>query len=80
MNFSVGVYELFGYTVPGSLYLAILAYAAERLEWPGLDQLGSVDETLVIVGVILAAFLLGTVLAPLGQIVERLFSSRAPTR
>ena len=44
MNVSVGIYELLGYTVPGSLYLALLAYVAERLQWPGLDRLGQVDD------------------------------------
>ena len=43
MNVSVGIYELLGCTVPGSLYLALLAYVAD-VSWPGLDRLGQVDD------------------------------------
>lgn len=81
MSVSVGIYELLGYTVPGSLYLALVAYLASRLDWPGVDQLASVDTTLVVLGVILLAYLLGMLFNPVGQFVyHRLRPQHVPVR
>ncbi|SNQ51256.1 conserved membrane hypothetical protein [Frankia canadensis] len=59
MNLSLGVFDIFAYSVPGSLYLALLLFVLDQAGWADLGQIGDLNATLLIVGGILASYLLG---------------------
>jgi len=59
VNLSLGVFDVFAYSVPGSLYLTLLLYVLDRLSWVDLAQVGDLDSTVLIVGGIVASYLLG---------------------
>ena len=56
MNITLGVYDLFAYAVPGSLYLALLGYIAERLRWVDPSRILHANTVLVVIaGLILSS-------------------------
>jgi hypothetical protein len=57
MSVSLGVFDVFANAVPGSLYLAIAVYLANRFEWLDVHDLRDVDSALLILGAIIAAYL-----------------------
>ncbi|MCK9897810.1 hypothetical protein [Frankia sp. AgB32] len=59
MNLSLGVFDIFAYTVPGSLYLALLLYVLDRESWIDLGQVGDLNSTVLIAGGVVASYLLG---------------------
>jgi len=59
VNLSLGVFDVFAYSVPGSLYLTLLLYVLDRLSWVDLTQVGDLNSTVLIVGGIVASYLLG---------------------
>ncbi|OHV31347.1 MULTISPECIES: hypothetical protein [Pseudofrankia] len=59
MNLSLGVFDVFAYSTPGSLYLALLLYVLDRASWVDLGQVGDLNSTLLIAGGIIASYLLG---------------------
>jgi len=67
MNFTLGVYDLFTYAVPGSLYLALLTYIADRLSWVSAATILHSNTTLVIIAAAVASYLLGHATYQLGR-------------
>jgi hypothetical protein len=59
MNLSLGVFDIFAYSVPGSLYLALLLYVLDQASWIDLKQVGDLNSTVLIAGGIIASYLLG---------------------
>ncbi|WP_322756611.1 hypothetical protein [Frankia sp. Cas3] len=59
MNLSLGVFDIFAYSVPGSLYLALLLYVLDRASWIDVEQVGDLNSTVLIAGGIVASYLLG---------------------
>ncbi|CUU59082.1 hypothetical protein Ga0074812_124107 [Parafrankia irregularis] len=59
MNLSLGVFDIFAYSVPGSLYLVLLLYVLDRASWIDLGQVGDLNSTVLIAGGIIASYLLG---------------------
>ncbi|MCK9902992.1 hypothetical protein CC117_28660 [Parafrankia colletiae] len=59
MNLSLGVFDIFAYSVPGSLYLALLLYVLDRASWIDLGLVGDLNSTVLIAGGIVASYLLG---------------------
>lgn len=51
MSFAVGVYDLFAYSIPGAIYLALAGYLGERADWFDRDEidLGSLSGLLAFV-------------------------------
>jgi hypothetical protein len=72
MAFILGVFDLLAYAIPGSIYLAVLAYASHRAGWIDVPGLLSVPTVLLLLAVAVAAFLVGQAFAPLGGLVDRL--------
>jgi hypothetical protein len=56
---AIGIWELFAYAVPGSLYLALLLYVLDRSGAADVGALLSGNAPLTTVGAILASYLLG---------------------
>jgi hypothetical protein len=61
VNLSLGIYDLFANTVPGTLYLIIGIHLTLRFGWVTADGLGGLDSTVAVLGAILASYLLGQV-------------------
>jgi len=72
MAFMLGVFDLLAYAIPGSIYLAVLAYASHRADWIDVPALLDVPTVLLLIAVSVAAFLVGQASSPLGSLVDRL--------
>lgn len=73
MNITLGVYDLFTYAAPGSLYLTLMIYVADRLSWVDpLRLLQSNTAVLIISGTILS-YLLGHITYYLGYKLGRAY-------
>lgn len=70
MNITIGVYDLFTYAIPGSLYLTLIAYISARTEWVDLQDVEATS-VLGIVAVVVVSYLLGHVTYGLSRYVER---------
>ncbi|HEV8557876.1 MAG TPA: hypothetical protein VGR06_15955 [Actinophytocola sp.] len=72
MTFAVGVFDLFAYTIPGSLYLGLAGYLVVRVGWVEPAELTGVPVVLLVIGAVLASYLLGYMVYPVGAGVNRL--------
>src|SRR4051812_18798677 len=59
VNLSLGDFDIFAYSIPGSLYLALLLYVLDRASWIDLAQVGDLNSTVLIAGGLTASYLLG---------------------
>lgn len=64
MSLSLGIFDVFTYTIPGSLYLSLIAYVADRLGWLSLGQLRSVPTIILVGGIVVASYVLGFIADP----------------
>lgn len=78
MTFAVGLFDLFSYTIPGALHLSFFAYLAGRLHWIDLGAVGRGPVVFLVIGIVLASYLLGYLVYPLGARAERLLPRRRP--
>lgn len=76
MNFTLGLFDLFAYAIPGSIYLAIFVYSAQTLDWIDLAQVSNISSIFIIVAIAIASFLLGHITYPLAGIIEQVFRLR----
>jgi hypothetical protein len=72
MSLSLGIYDVFSYAIPGSLYLALGAYIVGRLHLAEVTKLAHGPTVLVVGGIIVASYLLGFVTYPLASAIEGL--------
>lgn len=78
MTIAVGIFDLFAYSVPGSLYLTLIGYLAVRLGVVEPAALGGVNSFLLVAGAVLLSYLLGYVAYPLGALAERVVPRLRP--
>jgi hypothetical protein len=78
VSFTIGVYDLFTYATPGSLYLAIGLYVAARLEWVELGDLAGHGALTLVVA--LASYLLGHVTYGMTRALDRFGVWRWPLK
>ncbi len=78
MAITVGIFDLFTYSVPGSLYLALLTYLATRLGMVDPAALNGVNGLLLVGGAVLLSYLLGYIAYPLGSLLERVVPNPRP--
>jgi hypothetical protein len=72
MALILGVFDLLAYAIPGSLYLAVFAYASHRAGWIDAPGLLEIPTLLLIIAAAVAAFLLGQAAYPLGSLLDRI--------
>jgi hypothetical protein len=72
MAFILGVFDLLAYALPGSLYLTVFAYASHRAGWIDVPGLLGLPSVLLLIGVAIAAFLVGQASSPLGSTIDRI--------
>ncbi|GAB3481324.1 hypothetical protein [Amycolatopsis cihanbeyliensis] len=80
MTFAIGIFDLFTYTIPGSLSLGFLSYLAVRLHWIDPHVVGQTPVVLLVIVLILASYLLGYAVYPLGAAANRLVPRRRTRR
>jgi len=76
VTLALGIFDVFTYAIPGSLYLTLLVYVAARAGWLPLDAAGGFDTSVLLIGVALASYLLGHVTYRLGSLLNRLVPPR----
>lgn len=74
MSFSFGVFDIYANIIPGSMYMSVMLYLADRYGRLDIEDLGEIDTTILILGFAIAAYLLGQVLGPAAG----LLTSRIP--
>jgi hypothetical protein len=72
MALILGVFDLLAYAIPGSLYLAVFAYASHRAGWIDAPSLLELPTLLLVIAVAVAAFLTGQASSPLGSMIDRI--------
>jgi hypothetical protein len=76
MSLSLGIYDVFSYAVPGSLYLFLGTFIADRLHWISAGRLEHGPTVLVVGGIVVASYLLGFFTYPLAAVIDRLLPYR----
>jgi hypothetical protein len=78
LSFTLGVFDVFGSTVPGAAYLSVLAYVLNRLGWtePFRPLLG--NTTLVVIGFAVLSYATGMVTYGMARWVSRALSRHEP--
>ncbi|MBB1159592.1 MULTISPECIES: hypothetical protein [Amycolatopsis] len=66
MTLAVGLFDLFTYAIPGALHLAFLAYLAGRLHWLDLAAVSRAPGAVLVIGIVVASYLLGYLAYPMG--------------
>ncbi|GGQ73355.1 hypothetical protein [Couchioplanes azureus] len=74
MTFALGIYDLFACSIPGFLYISVFGYIANRVGWIAIDleDVKDVPSLLLVLGVAIAAYLIGHVTWPLSRLVDHL--------
>jgi hypothetical protein len=72
MSITLGVFDIFTYAVPGSLYLTLLAYISARLGWIDLVKIFHTNTTFVLIAAALGCYLVGHISYPLGRMAGRI--------
>lgn len=73
MNITLGVYDLFTYTTPGLLYLALLTYIGGRLAWIDPVRILQANTTLVIIAAVVLSYLVGHITYGVGYFLSRVY-------
>ncbi|ANN22179.1 hypothetical protein SD37_32740 [Amycolatopsis orientalis] len=76
MNFVIGVFDLFAYTIPGALYVAFFGYLGTKLHILTAASIGGVPTVVLVVVIVVLSFLLGYLAYPLGDAMERIVPRR----
>jgi hypothetical protein len=76
VTFAIGIFDLFTYTIPGSLYLAFLSYMAIRVGWVEPRAITGAPTLLLIIALVLLSYLIGYLAYPLGAVANRLLPTR----
>ncbi|MEV6906626.1 hypothetical protein [Amycolatopsis sp. NPDC051071] len=76
MNFAIGVFDLFAYTIPGALYMAFFGYLGAKLHVLTAASVGGVPTVVLVVVIVVLSFLLGYLAYPLGEALERVVPRR----
>jgi hypothetical protein len=71
LSLTLGVFDVFTYLIPGSLYLSVIAYVADRLGWIDPGHLTKVPSLILIGAVLVASYLLGWAAEPAAELVNR---------
>jgi len=79
MTFSVGIWDLTTYAIPGSLYLSLLIYIGDRMDWVSAATIGKVPTAVLIATAAIASYVLGHLSYPLAALLDRYPRDRIAT-
>jgi hypothetical protein len=77
LSLSLGLFDVFTYMVPGSLYLSILLFLADSRHLIHFQSFMSVPSIVLITGLLIASYLIGWASEPLAQAPTRAVQFRA---
>ncbi|MBP2329879.1 hypothetical protein JOF56_010264 [Kibdelosporangium banguiense] len=72
VTIAVGIFELFTYAIPGSLYLAFFAYVVGRAHWIDLAAVTRMPVFLLVVAIVLISYLMGYLAYPVGELANKI--------
>jgi hypothetical protein len=75
VSFTLGVYDLFAYAIPGSLYATLLYYVAARADWLPRDGVDA-NSFAVLVAALVASYLIGHLTYGLSRTMARAIPKR----
>ncbi|MBO2448551.1 hypothetical protein J4573_15720 [Actinomadura barringtoniae] len=73
MRLSLGIFDVFTYAIPGSLYLAFGLYVGARMDWIDPGKLDDVPTLLLAGGIVVISYVIGHLTYLAGTIVDRVF-------
>ncbi|MEU8004701.1 hypothetical protein AB0B66_26375 [Catellatospora sp. NPDC049111] len=76
MTFTLGIFELFTYAVPGAMQLGVFLYLALRLDLVQPTDLAAVPGLLLAVALAVASYLLGYLTYTVGILVDKAYTKR----
>jgi hypothetical protein len=76
VTFAIGIFDLFTYAIPGSLYLAFFAHVITRLHLLGGGAMAGTPAWLLVVLVVVLSYLLGYLAYPAGEVANRVVPRR----
>jgi len=71
MSLSLGIFDVFTYTIPGSLYLGVVIFVVSKLGWADVGQLKSVPTLILVGGALITSYIAGFVADPLAEMLDR---------
>lgn len=77
MSLSLGLFDVFTYMVPGSLYLSVLLFVTSSSHLVHLGSLKDVPSIVLLAGVLIASYLLGWAAEPMANVLNRAMHARA---
>ncbi|MEU8081019.1 hypothetical protein AB0B31_36895 [Catellatospora citrea] len=76
MTFTLGIFELFTYAIPGAMQLGVFLYVALRLDLVQPGDLAAVPGLLLAVAVAVASYLLGYLTYVVSIVVDKVYATR----
>ena len=76
VNFTLGVFDVFAYGIPGGLYVSLAAYIAFRAGVLGPGVGDALRSSLGVLGLVVLSYLVGNAMLPVAQFVEAKLPSR----
>jgi hypothetical protein len=73
VRLSLGIFDVFTYAIPGSLYLAFGLYVGARMDWVDPGRLDDLPAVLLIGGIVVISYVIGHLTYLAGSIVDRVF-------
>jgi hypothetical protein len=67
VSIQLGLFDVFTYTIPGSLYLALIAYVTDRLGWINIASLKTAPDLVLAGALLIASYVAGFVTNPVAE-------------
>jgi len=77
LSLSLGLFDVFTYMAPGSLYLSVLLFVTSRSHLVNLGSLKDMPSIVLLAGVQIASYLLGWAAEPMANVLIRTMHARA---
>jgi len=71
VSITLGLFDVFTYLIPGSLYLALASYVADRFGWIDVGHFRNVSSLVLLGAILIASYLLAFVADPLAALLEK---------
>lgn len=71
MTIQLGLFDVFTYTIPGSLYLGLISYIGQRLGWFDIGNLKNVPSLVLIGGLLICSYIIGFAADPVAAQLDR---------
>ena len=59
MGISWGIFDIFGYAIPGSLYLALFSYISDQFGWVNWSAISRINSAVLLIVAVAASYIVG---------------------